>query len=197
MESMETTVQDKESGGRYDINYIPELTDYVQEYISFSQNEKFLGAAVAPNCGWTMAGIVAETAGIPLRLYSKTSYTNNVMECYDTFLPGAVTLGDILLEEGYKNYYIQGCEKSFGGKELYLIQHGEYQIYDIDEAKRRGKIPENYVAGWGYEEQYFNVYRCASRQAYEFIKWVKKQDFYENTTIVLAGEHCSMDAEFF
>lgn len=48
-----------------------------------------------------------------------------------------------------------------------------------------------------YGEQYENVYSCSSRQAYEFISWIKEQPFYENTTIVICGDHLSMDADYF
>ena len=47
-----------------------------------------------------------------------------------------------------------------------------------------------------YEEQYSNVLSCSSKQVYEFINWIKEQPFYENTTIVLSGDHLTMDPEF-
>lgn len=47
-----------------------------------------------------------------------------------------------------------------------------------------------------YDEQLGNVYACSSKQVSQFIEWCKQQDFYENTTIVIAGDHCSMDAHF-
>ncbi len=46
------------------------------------------------------------------------------------------------------------------------------------------------------ENQYANVMACSSRQVAAFIKWVQKQDFYENTTIVLSGDHPTMDKDF-
>ncbi|MBR0136920.1 MAG: LTA synthase family protein, partial [Erysipelotrichaceae bacterium] len=41
-----------------------------------------------------------------------------------------------------------------------------------------------------------NVYACSSRKVDEFIKWCQQQDFYENTTIVIVGDHCSMSTDF-
>lgn len=38
-----------------------------------------------------------------------------------------------------------------------------------------------------------NVIDCADRQLAAFIEWCKKQDFYENTTIVIMGDHPRMD----
>jgi len=47
-----------------------------------------------------------------------------------------------------------------------------------------------------YENQYANVLACSSKQVYEFINWCKEQPFYENTTIVLSGDHLTMDPNF-
>lgn len=48
-----------------------------------------------------------------------------------------------------------------------------------------------------YEDQYANVWRCASEQVDEFVKWIQQQDFYENTTVVIVGDHLSMDTDFY
>ncbi len=48
-----------------------------------------------------------------------------------------------------------------------------------------------------YDDQYSNVISCADTMVYDFINWVKKQDFYENTTIVIVGDHHTMDVDFF
>ncbi|MEY8413883.1 GBS Bsp-like repeat-containing protein [Lachnospiraceae bacterium 62-26] len=44
--------------------------------------------------------------------------------------------------------------------------------------------------------QYANVMACSSRQINEFIEWIKQQSFYEDTTIVLVGDHPTMDPDF-
>ncbi|MCL1917500.1 MAG: LTA synthase family protein [Peptococcaceae bacterium] len=48
-----------------------------------------------------------------------------------------------------------------------------------------------------YDEQYANVISCASRQLHAFMQWLQEQDFYEDTVVVLYGDHNSMDATFF
>lgn len=53
------------------------------------------------------------------------------------------------------------------------------------------------LCGDKYDEQYENVYSCASKQVYAFVEWLKLQDFYENTTIIICGDHASMDAAYF
>ena len=198
---------------------------------------------VAPLCGWTIAGMVAETAGIPLKMYA-TRRVNNTMNEYASFLSGAVALGDILEEQGYSNYFMAGSDFEFGGRLNYCTQHGAYTIFDYYEAIEQGVIPANYKVWWGFEdeilfrwakdelaeiaakdepfnfslltvdthcqdgyvcnlcedeysEQYANVWRCASQQIDEFVSWCQEQPFYENTAIIIAGDHCSMDIDFY
>lgn len=40
-----------------------------------------------------------------------------------------------------------------------------------------------------YNDRYANVISCADSQIMEFIEWIKQQDFYLNTTIVITGDH--------
>lgn len=47
-----------------------------------------------------------------------------------------------------------------------------------------------------YKDSYSNVMACSSSQVNEFIEWVKQQDFYKDTTIVLVGDHPTMDSDF-
>ena len=48
-----------------------------------------------------------------------------------------------------------------------------------------------------YDDQYSNVISCSDSLVFEFLEWVKKQDFYDDTVIVLVGDHLSMDQDFF
>ena len=45
------------------------------------------------------------------------------------------------------------------------------------------------LCGSNYEESYENAIACASAQVYNFVRWLKEQPFYENTTIVITGDH--------
>ncbi len=47
-----------------------------------------------------------------------------------------------------------------------------------------------------FDEQYSNVIACSDRQVADFVKWVQEQDFYENTTIVLCGDHLTPDSMY-
>lgn len=47
-----------------------------------------------------------------------------------------------------------------------------------------------------YPEQLSNIIRGSSKKIGEFIDWLKQQPFYEDTTIVIMGDHTSMAAEY-
>ena len=48
-----------------------------------------------------------------------------------------------------------------------------------------------------WDERYKNVISCSSQKVGEFVEWIKQQDFYENTTIVISGDHLTMQTDFF
>ena len=47
-----------------------------------------------------------------------------------------------------------------------------------------------------YDKQYENVYATDSMLLGEFIDWIKEQDFYKDTTIVIIGDHLCMQSQF-
>lgn len=87
----------------------------------------------------------------------------------------------------------------FAKRELRTLAAGEepfnLTILTVDTHREDGYMCED----CGYEfrdNQYANVMACASKKAVDFVRWIQKQDFYENTTIVLAGDHPTMDSDF-
>ncbi|MDD3692891.1 MAG: sulfatase-like hydrolase/transferase [Oscillospiraceae bacterium] len=239
LESMEVTYMSKEHGGAQPVNLIPELTELASDNISFC-NSKLGGAYQLPGTGWTIAAMVSQTSGIPLRI----PIGDNSYGRYGSFLPGAMTLGDILEDQGYNQTLMVGSDADFGGRKDLFTQHGNFKVLDYFTAIKDGVIPEGYKVWWGFEDNIlyeyakdellnlsqqdkpFNftlltvdthhvggyvcsvcqqnqgysfpsVLSCASRQVSNFIEWIKDQDFYDNTTVVIAGDHLSMETKFF
>ncbi len=52
---------------------------------------------------------------------------------------------------------------------------------------------DHFQEGETGNQQFANVISCSSRQVGEFVEWIKEQDFYENTTVILTGDHLSMN----
>ena len=46
-----------------------------------------------------------------------------------------------------------------------------------------------------YSTQYENVHAYSSKQVSEFVLWLQQQNFYKDTTVVLLGDHNSMQSE--
>jgi len=240
VESMETTYMSQILGGAFSVNIIPELTDIATNNTSFSTENGMQGAYEVANTGWTVAAMVAQTSGVPLKIpIEGNSYSE-----YSEFLPGVFSLGDILKKNGYNQTIMLGSDAEFGGRKNYFEQHGNYKILDYNAAIRDGKIPSGYKVWWGFEDgklfefakqellnlarkdepfnftmltadthfvdgyfcekcgikydkQYSNVIACTDAQVGGFVRWIQQQDFYNNTTIVIAGDHRSMDPEYF
>lgn len=241
LESMEVTFADRDSGGAFPENVIPELTALARDNEDFSGSSDALnGGIVYVGTSFTTGGMFAQTTGLPLKI----SIGKNNMDTQESFFPGIKGLGDILQEEGYKQVLMIGSNATFGGRRLYYREHGDFEIDDYLYAKEQGWIPEDYKVFWGYEDeklfafakkrltemaaedapfhltlltvdthfedgyvcrlckdefgenQYANVIVCSSRQVAAFVDWIRKQDFFENTTVILAGDHTTMDKDF-
>lgn len=97
----------------------------------------------------------------------------------------------------------------WGMEDKYLFEYAKQELTQIaaqDEpfAFSMLTVDTHHVGGYvceycqdTYEEQYQNVISCSSRQVYDFIEWCSQQDFYDNTTIVICGDHPSMDHDYF
>ena len=59
--------------------------------------------------------------------------------------------------------------------------------------------PEGYLSEHAekkFDTQYANCIYYSQAEAVKFVRWIQEQDFYENTTIVLIGDHLSMSKSF-
>ena len=157
MESMEMSLADESHGGGKSVNVIPELTDIALENDCFNGDTDILnGARSLYNSTWTIAGLVAQTSGLPLGI--NHVLTNNI-NSISSFMPGATTLGDILEKEGYHNVFMLGSDAKFGNRDVYFKEHGNYHIDDYYWARNNNKLPDkSYYVWWGYEDDKLFTY---------------------------------------
>ena len=96
---------------------------------------------------------------------------------------------------GYEDKYLfEGAKEEL----LALSQQGQpfnFTMLTVDTHFEDGYVCSDCLTEHG-ENQYANVMSCSSRKVQEFITWIQQQEFYENTTIVLAGDHPTMDGDF-
>lgn len=240
LESVENSYLNKELGGYMDVNLMPELTELYKEGLSFSNTDKFGGPHTTYASEWSVAAMINMGAGLPLKIpMGRNSYGKT-----GSFLPGAITIGDILEAQGYNQTIMFGADADFGGLTTYFTTHGKFNIFDHKAAKEKGLIPKDYDVWWGYEDdklyeyakdeitrlanenkpfnftmetadthfpdgylsekaekkhdsQYANVISYSTKEAVNFVKWIQKQPFYKDTTVVITGDHPSMDKKFF
>ena len=239
LESMENTFGETEAGGPIYDNFIPELTLLAEENVNFSNDDRLGGALSFSGTTWTAAALVTQTSGLNVQVPLDAEYFGGE----NGYMPGVVSLGEILEAQGYNQTLLVGSDADFGGRESYFKEHGNYNIVDTKVLKARGWLPEDYKVWWGFEdaklfgaaklelsalasqgepfnftmltcdthfpdgyhcqvcrdeypEQYPTVARCSSRMVYDFILWIQQQPFYENTTIILCGDHLTMDPDF-
>ena len=244
LESMETTYLSEDLGGASDVNLIPELYELARDNINFSHTDGVGGFHATNGASWTIGAIVAQTAGIPLKVPSGIEDWQNGYGKDGVFLPGAASIMNILDDAGYHTSFLCGSDANFGGRKTYYQTHGTDEIYDIYTARRDGIVPKDYFVWWGmedlhlfeyakqelteisqgdepfaftmltvdthhiggyqceycrgeYEETYEQSIACSSRQVLEFIQWLQEQPFYENTTVIITGDHLSMDNGYF
>lgn len=67
-------------------------------------------------------------------------------------------------------------------------------ILTVDTHHPYGYVDRNYSQE--YPEQLSNIIRSSSKKVGEFIDWLKEQPFYEDTTILISGDHLSMAEEY-
>jgi len=244
LESMETTYLPQELGGASRVNLIPELYELALENTNFSHNDGIGGFHATSGASWTIGAIVAQTAGIPLKVPEGISDWQNGYGKDGIFLPGVTSITNILNDAGYRTSFLCGSDANFGGRKTYYATHGTDTIYDIYTARRDGIVPGDYFVWWGmedkhlfeyarqelteisgsgepfafsmltvdthhiggyqceyctdeYEETYEQSIACSSRQVLEFVEWMKQQSWWSNTTVVITGDHLSMDNGYF
>ena len=69
-----------------------------------------------------------------------------------------------------------------------------FTILTVDSHSPKGYLSEN--SSDEYEDQYSNVLRGESKMVTDFVKWCMDQDWYENTTILLTGDHFTMSSNY-
>ena len=238
MESMETTNASINNGGAQKVSYIPNLENYALKYDNISSSEKLGGFVPVSGTTYTLAGMISQNSGVNFKL------PINIMDKNIVKMNGVYALGDVLLDNGYKNYLMMGSQAIFASRDKYFKNHGNYEIFDYTYAINNELIPKDYLVWWGYEDnklfefaknklkdiskeeqpfnltlltadthftdgyldsecdtpfdkKYANVMHCSDKMINNFITWVMEQDFYKNTTIVLVGDHLTMQSSFY
>ena len=103
------------------------------------------------------------------------------------------------------NYFVW-----WGMEDLHLFRYAKEKVAELAQgtepfAFTMLTVDTHHVGGYQCElceesnsgESYDQSISCSSRQVAEFVKWIQAQPFYENTSIIIVGDHESMDNGYF
>lgn len=105
------------------------------------------------------------------------------------------------IPEGYKVWWGYEDEKlyEYAKEELTrLSETGEpfsFIMETADTHRPGGYLKEG--SPQPYPSPYANAVAFSTAETVKFVRWIQEQPFYENTTIVLIGDHISMETDFF
>ena len=239
VESLENSFLTKENGGAWNYSIIPELSNLLKEEDTLTFNSKNIGMHMLHGTSYTSSAIVANNAGIPIKVQGTTSGYGT-----ENFMNGSYTLGDLLYKNGYTNEVVSGATTDFGGLKSFYKNHGNFKVIDLNSLNEYGyTLDKDDYGKWGFndnylfevardrldklsqddkpfdlqlitidthffngfvgkysetkfDKQYENAYATTSRLIYEFINYVKSKPYYKDTTIVVVGDHLTMQTSF-
>lgn len=143
-ESMEKTFGDPATGTE---SVIPNLSALAGQYQSAGRE------LMARGTEWTIAALTGWHFGIPLKLPSFVE--GNSYHSKRGFLPGALSVFDILKANGYDLVMVRPADANFSGMRTLFTTHGGFEIKDRVYWESRGDLTEeNRGTGWGFNDAY-------------------------------------------
>ena len=104
-----------------------------------------------------------------------------------------------------KDYFVW-----WGMEDLHLFRYARQEITELAQQDKPFAftmltVDTHHVGGYqcalcmdsSSGESYDQSISCSSRQVADFVKWIQSQPFYENTTVIIVGDHESMDNGYF
>ena len=97
----------------------------------------------------------------------------------------------------------------WGMEDRYLFDYARQELTEISQsgepfAFTMLTVDTHHIGGYQcayctdeYEETYEQSISCSSRQVLAFVEWMQAQPWWENTTVVITGDHLSMDNGYF
>ncbi len=175
-----TGVDDWQNGYGKDGVFLPGLTS--------------LNNILADN-GYNQALMVGSDANFGGRkTYFQTHGVDNIYDLYTAWKDGIVP-------NGYFEWW--------GFEDKYLFSYAKQEITELAAQEQPFAftmltVDTHHIGGYtctlcgsDHEESYSNAIACSSKQVADFIKWIQAQPFYENTTVIITGDHFSMDSGYF
>ena len=175
-----TDVDDWQNGYGKDGVFLPGLTS--------------LNNILADN-GYNQALMVGSDANFGGRkTYFETHGVDRIYDLYTAWEDGIVPYG----------YF-----EWWGFEDKYLFEYAKQEITEMAAQEEPFAftmltVDTHHIGGYtctlcgdDHAESYENAISCSSKQVAAFVKWIQAQPFYENTTVIITGDHFSMDSGYF
>ena len=149
---------------------------------------------ILSDAGYTQTLLIGSEAQFGGRKLYFQEHGNYEMEDYGYAIENGLIPSDYKVWWGYEDQKLF----EFAKEKLLRLSQGDepfnLTMLTVDTHFEDGYVCEQCPTE--YDTQYSNVMACSSRQVGEFLKWIQQQDFYENTTIVISGDHPTMDSDY-
>ena len=149
---------------------------------------------ILSDAGYTQTLLIGSEAQFGGRKLYFQEHGNYEMEDYSYAIENGLIPSDYKVWWGYEDQKLF----EFAKEKLLRLSQGDepfnLTMLTVDTHFEDGYVCEQCPTE--YDTQYSNVMACSSRQVGEFLKWIQQQDFYENTTIVISGDHPTMDSDY-
>ena len=128
------------------------------------------------------------------KTYYQTHGTDKIYDIYTARRDGIVP----------RDYFVW-----WGMEDLYLFRYAMEELSELSKldepfAFTMLTVDTHHIGGYQcayctdeFEETYEQSISCSSRQVLEFVKWMQTQPWWENTTVIITGDHLSMDNGYF
>lgn len=159
-------------------------------FIAYSDNI----TDVLSNNGYNQVVMYGSDASFAGRdAYYKQHSVENILDIFTARKDGIVP----------EDYYVW-----WGMEDKHLFEYAKQVITELSKEEKPFAfttltVDTHHIGGYvcencenNYNEQYENVISCSSKQVYEFVEWLKQQPFYDNTVIVITGDHLTMDNNY-
>ena len=155
---------------------------------------------------WTLGEILKEQGYEQTIMFGAAASFGGLDYYYEShgdykIMDHAYALKNGLIPEGYKVNWGYEDEKlyEFAKDEITrLYETGKPFNFTMETADTHR--PNGYLKPGSpqpYPQPYANAIAFSTAEAVKFIRWIQEQPFYENTTILVIGDHLSMDTDFF
>lgn len=169
-------------------------SNYMDTQDSFFANTVTLGDILAQE-GYSQTLLIGSDATFGGRRLYFAEHGNYDIVDYNYALQSGMIPEDYMVWWGYEDQRLFGFAKE---KLLELSNQEEpfnLTMLTVDTHFEDGYVCDICPDAYG-ENQYSNVMACSDSQVYNFVQWVQEQDFYENTSIVIVGDHPTMDVDY-